>query len=104
MTTAKGGYQTIDFKNQNLTTAATVIKGIHNSIEGNHRKPLLLSNLVINGVEQADTFSTANTSGGNYVLSANGATITVTTDDNVTSTAVSTMSVKAVTTTTKTKE
>lgn len=98
MTTGKGGYQIIDFKNQNLTTTATVIDGIYDSIEGNNRKSLLLSNLIIDGTECADTFATASVSGSNYVLSAYGATITVTSDNNVTSTAVATMSVKAVAT------
>lgn len=55
----KGGYRIIDFKDTPLVIegATMMIEGIYESVEGNYRKPLLLSGLVINGVEKPDVFA-----------------------------------------------
>lgn len=51
-----GGYKIIDLKNKSITTTGVTIDGIYKEIEGSYRKPLLLTNIVINGVEKNDAF------------------------------------------------
>ena len=51
-----GGYKIIDLKNKSITTTGVTIKGIYKEIEGSYRKPLLLTHIVINGVEKNDAF------------------------------------------------
>ena len=51
-----GGYKIIDLKNKSITTTGVTIDGIYKEIEGSYRKPLLLTHVVINGVEKNDAF------------------------------------------------
>lgn len=51
-----GGYKIIDLKNKSITTTGVTIDGIYKEIEGSYRKPLLLTNIVINGVKKNDAF------------------------------------------------
>lgn len=66
---AKGGYKIIDLKNANFTIggSAIEIKGIYESLEGNYRKPTLLSNIVLSGVERTDRFAIFGIEDGAYV-------------------------------------
>lgn len=82
----KGGYKIIDLKDNDLKTSETngiTIDGLYEAIENSYRKPLLLSGLVIEGVEKNDVFVNPSVSGGDYTLETYGYTITVTSDDNV---------------------
>lgn len=80
-----GGYKIIDFKDQNITTenGITVI-GIYESIEGSHRKALMVSGLVIDGVEKNDCFVDCTAAENSFAFTAYGHTITVHNDDTVT--------------------
>lgn len=51
-----GGYKIIDLKNKSITTTGVKIDGIYKEIEGSYRKPLLLTHVVINGVDKNDAF------------------------------------------------
>ena len=51
-----GGYKIIDLKNKSITTTGVTVDGIYKEIEGSYRKPLLLTHIVINGVEKNDAF------------------------------------------------
>ena len=51
-----GGYKIIDLKNKSITTTGVIVDGIYKEIEGSYRKPLLLTHVVINGVEKNDAF------------------------------------------------
>lgn len=88
---AKGGYKIIDLKNTNFTVdEASTVKGVYEALESSYRKPILLSNIVIGGVERSDRFIIFSTSEGNFVSeniwSAGYDTLrcTVTPDDEVT--------------------
>lgn len=94
MNTGKGGYKIIDFKSQNLTTTATVIDGIYNAIENSYGKTLLLSNLVLDGVEKNDVFAVVNNVSGNYTVSAYGVTITITSENSVTTSGAAAIALK----------
>lgn len=79
----------VDFKNANLSSTATTIKGIYNMIEGNYYKPLLLSNLVIDNINKPSIYAEVSVSETNYSFSVYGGTITITEEDKVSYTAVS---------------
>ena len=51
-----GGYKIIDLKNKSITTTGVTVDGIYKEIEGSYRKPLLLTHVVINGVDKNDAF------------------------------------------------
>ena len=51
-----GGYKIIDLKNKSVTTTGVTVDGIYKEIEGSYRKPLLLTHVVINGVDKNDAF------------------------------------------------
>lgn len=83
----KGGYKIIDFKGVNLdpdASSAAVIDGIFDSIEANHGKATLISGLVLDDVEKTDFFGRFAVSSGDYVLTIDEGTVTVTDDDEVT--------------------
>lgn len=82
-----GGYKIIDFQNKNLVTGAespVTVAGIYSSIENNYRKALMLSGLVIDGVEKANTYSGATAGENNFTFTVYGKTITVSNLDVVT--------------------
>lgn len=79
----KGGYQIIDLKDTPLTTdsGAMVIDGLYSLIESTN-KTILVSGIVIDGVEYNDTFVEFTEDGSNYVGTMYGKTITIQ-DNNV---------------------
>lgn len=81
----KGGYKIIDLKDVNLITdeAAVKIDGIYEAIEGNYRKPLLVSGLTIDGVEKADFFAIATISDSSFEIKYDTKKITISDADEV---------------------
>lgn len=63
-----GGYKIVDLHDVNLVTGANAvtIKGVHEAIESNHRKPILLSGLVVDGVEKASQYVVFTNASGTY--------------------------------------
>lgn len=81
----KGGYKIIDFKDINLVTGtASTIAGVYDAIESNYRKAILISGIVIDGVEKADTFVDLSIDNANYTGTLYGKTLTITKADLVT--------------------
>lgn len=87
----KGGYKIVDLKNTSFTVGggAKIVKGVHEAIESNYRKPILLSGLVIDGVERSDRYVEFFVSEGSYygylVISDVGTlTIIISSDDEIT--------------------
>ena len=89
----KGGYKIVSLKNESITvddaTGVTVV-GIYESIEGNYRKPVLLTDLVIDDVELPDEYVQLNIVSDDFVgivsVDEDGTPllITITDDDKVT--------------------
>ena len=71
----KGGYKIIDLKGVDVTKSTLMIKGIYESIESNYGKPLLISGIVIDGVEKDDVFVQATLNGTAYEFNIYGYTI-----------------------------
>lgn len=79
-----GGYKIIDLHDNNLTAVSTIIKGVYEDIKNSYRKPLLLSGIVIDGVEKNDAFVVAEAGVGSYVIKYGEKVITITSEDGVT--------------------
>lgn len=85
------GYQIISLRNINIPIDGSAVKiaGIHNAIESNHRKPVLLSDIILDGVERSSRYVEFVVSGGSYmgyiaISDAGNLTITIDSADNVT--------------------
>lgn len=78
-----GGYKIIDLKDTSLTEEPVKIDGIYDKIENSYRKPLLLSGIVIDGVEKNDAFIYVNVVGNTFTIDIYGGTIIVTSEDEV---------------------
>lgn len=79
-----GGYHIINLLNKSITTAAQItVPGIYNSIEGSYRKPILLTNVVIAGVEKPDAFVAPIVADSAFVFTCYGVTFSIDADDHV---------------------
>lgn len=63
----KGGYHILNLQNKDLQYSPT-IPGAYESVEGSYQKPILLSGIVIGGVEKADVYRMPVVSGSSYVF------------------------------------
>lgn len=79
----KGGYKIIDLKGIDVTQSTMMIEGIYESIESNYGKPLLISGIVIEGVEKDDVFVQATLNGTAYEFEVYSYTIQVQDTDAV---------------------
>lgn len=81
----KGGYKLISLRGVDLTTETeTTIKGIYESIEASYHKPLLITGIVIDGVEKNDVWvNELKVVDGDYVLSIYGYEVTITAEDEL---------------------
>lgn len=85
----KGGYMILDFKDNVLTAGtAKVIDGVYEALEGNYRKRVVLSGLVIGDTEYNDIEIAVTISSSNFVFSCYGYNFTIDDDDKVTATAI----------------
>lgn len=69
----RGGYKIINFKNVPLETggATMMVDGIYEEIEGNHHKAIMISNLVLDGIEINETFVNPIIAGATFRLPLN---------------------------------
>lgn len=80
----KGGYLMVDLKGRSLKTkTTTTVEGIYARIEGNYRKPILLTGIVIDSVPMPDSFIEVVANGNSYSFSAYGKNYTVSDSDVV---------------------
>lgn len=81
----KGGYKIINLSDTVINAdGGATIDGIYESIENNYRKPLILSGIVIDGVEKADCAITVTSAENSFTFTAYGKTYTVSNADLVT--------------------
>lgn len=67
MKSRKGGYKLVSLQFGELTTM-TALAGLHASIENSHDKPLLISDIVINGERKNNAFAIAEKDGDAYII------------------------------------
>lgn len=80
----RGGYKLISLENKNIVTGSTAtIDDIYERIENSNRKPLVLTGIVIDGVEYNDCGICPVLNGTSYTFTAWGKTYTVTDADKV---------------------
>lgn len=83
MGTNKGGYQIINFKNNDLLLSPNV-PGLYELIEGSYYKAIMLEGLNFGGVEKHSVYSIPTLSGSSYVFqNVYGYDISIDSDDNV---------------------
>lgn len=80
----KGGYKIINLKNKDFTDGPFTIKGIYDRIENNYGKPLLLSGIVIDGVEKDDVFIEVKVKSSAFVIVVYDYKLTINAEDVVT--------------------
>lgn len=79
----KGGYKIIDLQNIALLSGGT-IKGIYAKIEASYRKAILLSGIVISGVEKNDVMTKPEVVGTSFVFrDIYGYDVTIEDDDTI---------------------
>lgn len=86
-TNFKGGYKIVSLLGIAiaLSMESTTVSGIYNRIESSYRKPILLSGIVIDGVEKNDVFVVPQLDGTSYVLeNVYGLDIIIDDEDGVT--------------------
>ena len=85
----KGGYQIVNFREIPLTAGkAATIPGVYAALERTN-KAILVSGIIIGGVEYDDCFVMASVTDSNYKFTAFGYDFVITPQNSVTATAVS---------------
>lgn len=66
----KGGYIIVSLASLDIVSSGATkeVKGIYEKIEGSYGKPILLTDIVLDGVEKHDIFVMAEVVGTNYVI------------------------------------
>lgn len=103
----KGGYKLISLDKIDMLEieVGVVIAGIHKAIESSYGKPLLLTGIVIDGVEKNDVYvGEYKVVDGSFVIKAYGYEITISADDEVEAVEIHVPVVKSVTSSAETKE
>lgn len=103
----KGGYKIIDLKHTDFLSleVGVVLAGIYASIESSYNKPLMLSGIVIDGVEKNDVYiEELKVVDGSFVFKAYGYEITIDDEDNVDAVEIHVPVVKSVTSSATSKD
>ena len=80
----KGGYKVIDLKDIPLSTIPCSVSGIYNRISKSYEKPIMISNLNIDGVQYQDYYTQPiKTAGGAFTMTVGDYTLTITSTDGV---------------------
>lgn len=85
----KGGYQILNLKNINLAVGvASIVPEAYETLKGNYKKAVLVTNLMAEGVEIADFFTLPYVSETNYIIKVvvgeNTYTLTIAENDQIT--------------------
>lgn len=75
----KGGYKLIDLSAKAVTTTGVEFPGVYDEIEGNYRKQIRLTGLVIGGVEYTDISPLVTLVGDDYHIIIDHAVVKVNT-------------------------
>lgn len=79
----KGGYKIVSLELKDITSGFT-LKGLYNALKDSYSKPILVSEIVMDGTKKNDAYTIVSKSGTSYVIEVYGQILTVATNDAVT--------------------
>lgn len=74
----RGGYQMVSLKNLNIKSTPILINDVYDTIENTMYKPIMLTDIVIDGVNKNSLYVEISTNETNYVIDLYGGTLTIT--------------------------
>lgn len=83
MKNLKGGYKIVSLQKNDIASSFT-LTGLYDAIKDSYDKPILLTEIVVSTEEKNDVYTLVNKSGTSYVVEAYGYTLTVASNDAVT--------------------
>lgn len=85
----KGGYKIVSLYGNDLTSADPfTIDGLYASLENSYKKPILVTEIVIDGEKEQDAYAVVKKNDSGYSIEVYGYALTVTDEDSVTSEAL----------------
>lgn len=85
----KGGYKIVSLNGNDLTSADPfTIDGLYASLENSYKKPILVTEIVIDGEKEQDAYAVVKKNESGYSIEVYGYALTVTDEDAVTSTQI----------------
>lgn len=85
----KGGYKIVSLNGNDLTSVdAFTIEGLYASLENSYKKPILVTEIVIDGEKEQDAYAVVKKNESGYSIEVYGYALTVTDEDSVTSVAL----------------
>lgn len=81
----KGGYKIVSLNGNDLASGDSfVVNGLYENLVNSYKKPILVTEIVIDGEKQQDSFAVVKQSDGGYTIDVYGYALTVTSEDAVT--------------------
>lgn len=81
----KGGYKIVSLNGNDLASGDSfVVSGLYENLVNSYKKPILVTEIVIDGEKQQDSFAVVKQSDGGYTIDVYGYALTVTSEDSVT--------------------
>lgn len=80
----KGGYKIVSLNGNDLASGDSfVVNGLYENLVNSYKKPILVTEIVIDGEKQQDSFAVVKQSDGGYTIDVYGYALTVTSEDAV---------------------
>lgn len=81
----KGGYKIVSLNGNDLASGDSfAVSGLYENLVNSYKKPILVTEIVIDGEKQQDSFAVVKQSDGGYTIDVYDYTLTVTVEDTVT--------------------
>ena len=85
----KGGYKIVSLNNNDLASGDSfVVNGLYENLVNSYKKPILVTEIVIDGEKQQDSFAVVKQSDGGYKIDVYDYALTVTSEDSVSAVAL----------------
>ena len=85
----KGGYKIVSLNGNDLASGDSfVVNGLYENLVNSYKKPILVTEIVIDGEKQQDSFAVVKQSDGGYKIDVYDYALTVTSEDSVSAVAL----------------
>lgn len=85
----KGGYKIVSLNGNDLASGDSfVVSGLYENLVNSYKKPILVTEIVIDGEKQQDSFAVVKQSDGGYKIDVYDYALTVTSEDSVSAVAL----------------